>query len=128
MPLISFLALPSAPFIPFLVSYSSFVPRPCFACSQSEFFLLPRPVQVVAKVLESASVASARSLAGGLQTPWRRSTFQASHRPRSVQSVSCSDRLLVLVHDLVSLLKVVAYIERQGILLRRMSYGISGGD
>jgi hypothetical protein len=44
-------------------------------------------------VLESVSVASARSLAGGLQTLWRRSTFQASHRPRSVQSVGCSGLL-----------------------------------
>jgi hypothetical protein len=48
-------------------------------------------VQVFAKVWECGPVASTRSLAGGLQTHWRRSTFQASHRPRAVQSVSCSE-------------------------------------
>ena len=110
----AFLALPSTPFI-LLISSSSFtfllllvvafgsvfLPSlfPCFACSQSPFFPPRRTVQVVAKVLESASVASAPSLAGGLQTPWRRSTFQASHRPRSVQSVSCSDLLLIFAWD-----------------------------
>ena len=120
-----------SPYFLFILRFSS--PRRCFwfgifALSLSVFCLLPisvlpsssRSAGSCAKVLESASVASAPSLAGGLQTPWRRSTFQASHRLRSVQSVSCSDLPLIFVRDN----SVATCSKGLFILLRRILYPI----